>query len=64
MSTLHVKPLSGPGNLPADEPHEHSSLAPPFSPIARLLWHLQRALHLARDVSTLLEGGREVCDDC
>ena len=24
VSTLHVKPLSGPGNLAADEPHERS----------------------------------------
>ena len=63
VSTLHVKPLSGPGNLAADEPHEHSESCTTPSPTARLLWHLQRALHqahatqpLARDVSTLLEG--------
>ena len=32
VSTLHVKPLSGPGNLAADEPHEHSeSCTTPFS---------------------------------
>ena len=31
VSTLHVKPLSGPGNLAADEPHEHSeSCTTPF----------------------------------
>ena len=31
VSTLHVKPLPGPGNLAADEPHEHSeSCTTPF----------------------------------
>ena len=47
MSTLHVKPLSGPGNLAVDEPHEHSESCTTPSPTARLLWHLQRALHQA-----------------
>ena len=46
-STLHVKPLSGPGNLAADEPHERSESCTTPSPTARLLWHLQRALHQA-----------------
>ena len=31
VSTLHVRPLSGPGNLAEDEPHEHSeSCTTPF----------------------------------
>ena len=47
VSTLHVKPLSGPGNLAADEPHERSESCTTPSPTARLLWHLQRALHQA-----------------
>ena len=47
VSTLHVQPLSGPGNLAADEPHEHSESCTTPSPTARLLWHLQRALHQA-----------------
>ena len=37
VSTLHVKPLSGPGNLAADEPHEHSescTTPPPNSKVA------------------------------
>ena len=43
MSTLHVKPLSGPGNLAADEPHEHSeSCTTPFPnskvALASTLW--------------------------
>ena len=40
VSTLHVKPLSGPGNLAADEPHERSESCTTPSPTARLLWHL------------------------
>ena len=63
MSTLHVKPLSGPGNLAADEPHEHSeSCTTPFpnSKVALASTPLCTKLHatqpLARDVSTLLEG--------
>ena len=47
VSTLHVKPLSGPGNLAADEPHEHSESCATPPPTARLLWHLQRTLHQA-----------------
>ena len=47
VSTLHVKPLFGPENLAADEPHEHSESCTTPSPTARLLWHLQRALHQA-----------------
>ena len=47
VSTLHVQPLSGPGNLAADETREHSESCTTPSPTARLLWHLQRALHQA-----------------
>ena len=66
MSTLHVKPLSGPENLAADEPHEHSeSCTTPFpnSKVAlasgiysALCTKLHATQPLARDVSTLLEG--------
>ena len=71
MSTLHVKPLSGPGNLAADEPHEHSeSCATPPPPqqgcsgiYSALCTKLHATQPLARDVSTLLEGGRGAYDD-
>ena len=65
VSTLHVKPLSGPGNLAADEPHEHSeSCTTPFpnckvalASTARFCTKLHATQPLARDVvSTLLEG--------
>ena len=59
VSTLHVQPLSGPGNLAADEPHEHSESCTTPSPTARLLWHLQRALHQAACHATAW-----VYDDC
>ena len=63
MSTLHVKPLSGPGNLAADEPHEHSeSCTTPFPNregcsgiYSALCTKLHATQPLARDVSTLLE---------
>ena len=42
VSTLHVKP---PGNLAADEPHEHSESCTTPSPTARLLWLHQVACH-------------------
>ena len=64
VSTLHVKPLSGPGNLAADEPHEHSeSCTTPFpnskvalASTARFAPSCMPRKPLARDVSTLLEG--------
>ena len=71
VSTLHVKPLSGPGNLAADEPHEHSescATPPPNSKFAlastaRFAPSCMPRNRLARDVSTLLEGGRGAYDD-
>ena len=44
---IHVKPLSGPETWPRTSLMSILSLAPPPSPTARLLWHLQRALHQA-----------------
>ena len=37
VSTLHVKPLSGPGNLAADEPQEHSEQQHRHVPTQRIL---------------------------
>ena len=71
MSTLHVKPLSGPGNLAADEPHKHSeSCTTPLSnsklalASSALCTKLHATQPLARDVSTLLEGEGGFNDAC
>ena len=69
VSTLHVQTLSGPGNLAADEPHGHSESCTTPSPTARLLWHLQRALHQAACHAcarclNIAKGERGVHDDC
>ena len=67
MSTLHVKPLSGPGNLAADEPVLHHPL-PQQQGCSGIYSALCTKLHatqpLARDVSTLLEGEGGPHDDC